>query len=429
MAAFSVLVAVGFGLLVACQGQPASQTPATQAPAPIKAAAAPAPAQAPSAQAQPTQAPSAVQETLKVGISTALSGPAATGNSTRYWIQLGIDEVNAKGIRVGGKTYRLEPVVVDDKMSADGAREAANRLVLAEKVRYILGTAGSATAGAQAVTEPNNTLLISTTASPQSLGTSSPFTFQIYPHSFSRVGAMYNWLAKERPNVKRVAITLTDDEAGRSNADNSERFAKERGLTVVGKEFYPTDMKDAAPLVTRVLRSNPDVVDADAGARIPLWRTIMQALSEQGFKGQVIAATADPPGMKEGLKYLEGYVTTGLIDDKASVVSSPVQDLIARYLAKFGSTNFQASGFILYAEPVVLAQAMEQAGTVDDTEKIAKVLQEGQFDFVWSKDLGKSRFVGAKTLGRPAVLQTPLYLSKQENNKPVTFGVQLADLP
>jgi branched-chain amino acid transport system substrate-binding protein len=368
---------------------------------------------------------------VKVGIMSPLTGvQTRTGTNFERFIRLGIDDVNATGgIKVGGKSYRLEAVTVDDKSTSDGGREAANRLVLAEKVKIIMGGGTAQTAGAQPFTEPNKVLLLSMTILDASGGSKFPLTFAVGPHVALRDAAIYGWLAKTYPNVKRVVFAAQDDSTGRQIQKLAVVSAKKAGLEVVAQEFYPVDTKDFSPVVTRILRNNPDALDGSTAGRGTLLLGLAKALSEQGFHKPHFGISADMAAVQEGVSVLEGFTVPVLADWNASVVTAAERDLITRYIAKYGERDLETFAVPTYNAPIILRQAMEKAGTLDDVEKIATVLRTSEFETMWSKQYGKSRFGGEKSYGMNFTLEQPIYMSGVRKGKVVTFDVFKGTMP
>ena len=91
--------------------------------------------------------------TYKVGAVLELSGADATGGElAKLGYQFGVDTVNAKGgVKVGGKTYKLEMLLADSKGEPAGAADAITRLVEQEKVDAMFG---SYTSGVQIAMNP-----------------------------------------------------------------------------------------------------------------------------------------------------------------------------------------------------------------------------------------------------------------------------------
>src|SRR5215213_9817140 len=91
--------------------------------------------------------------TFKIGAVLELSGADATGGElAKRGYQFGVDTINSKGgVKIGGKTYKLEMVVADCKSQPDAAADAITRLVEQEKVEAIFG---AYTSGVQIAMNP-----------------------------------------------------------------------------------------------------------------------------------------------------------------------------------------------------------------------------------------------------------------------------------
>ena len=373
----------------------------------------------------------ATTPTVKIGVSVPLSGGAAgrVGIAERNFIELALTEINARGgVSVGGASYRLEAVVVDDRYTADGAREAARRLVFGEQARFILGSLGVATAEAQATTEPNKVLLLSFSSPDRSLGPSFPLTFQAgLPHVRARLNALYQVVAKQHPELKRV-LAIDGSDAARGTADLSEAVAETMGFKVVAKEIVRVDSTDFTALAQRIIAANPDALDISAGAG-PAFLALMRTLHDEGFHRPAFGLFGDAMAMRDAASLVEGYVTPLLSDWQAGVVGSGERELIKRYVDRYGERELDVRAIAMYTVPHLLAQSMELAGTVDETPKIAQVLRAGEWETVWSPQWGKARFVGAQTFGLAQLLEQPIYFSRIENGRVVTFEAVKGTLP
>jgi len=80
-------------------------------------------------------------DTVKVGVLHSLSGTMAISEtSLRDVLLFTFDEINAKGgIKVGGKSYMIEPVVVDGASNWPLFREKAKQLLQQDKVAVTFG--------------------------------------------------------------------------------------------------------------------------------------------------------------------------------------------------------------------------------------------------------------------------------------------------
>jgi branched-chain amino acid transport system substrate-binding protein len=83
----------------------------------------------------------AQQEPLKIGFIQPLSGPiAAAGSYITNGAKIALDRVNAKG---GVKGRRLELIIEDNKSDPAETRNAAEKLIVRDKVPVIIGAWGS----------------------------------------------------------------------------------------------------------------------------------------------------------------------------------------------------------------------------------------------------------------------------------------------
>src|SRR6266478_3600392 len=80
-------------------------------------------------------------DTIKVGILHSLSGTMAISEtSLRDTLLFAFDEINkAGGIKVGDKTYTIEPVIVDGASNWPLFAEKAKQLLEEDKVAVVFG--------------------------------------------------------------------------------------------------------------------------------------------------------------------------------------------------------------------------------------------------------------------------------------------------
>ena len=89
----------------------------------------------------------AAAQTVKFGISTPLSGPAAPwGIPHRNAVELVFDEYNAQGgLDVGGKKMKLEVVAYDHKYVIAEGVATVNRLIAKDGVKFTVPSPMAAT--------------------------------------------------------------------------------------------------------------------------------------------------------------------------------------------------------------------------------------------------------------------------------------------
>src|SRR5688572_26366528 len=83
--------------------------------------------------------PALAQDVVKIGFSGPLSGGAALyGKNVLDGMQMAVNEINAAGLDVAGKKYKLEIVALDDKYNPSETAINAQRLVQESKTPAIL---------------------------------------------------------------------------------------------------------------------------------------------------------------------------------------------------------------------------------------------------------------------------------------------------
>ena len=104
-------------------------------------------------------------------------------------MQLAVSEINAQGLEVGGKKYKLEIVALDDKYNPSETAINAQRLVQEHKTPAILVPHSGGSLALQVNNEQNKYLLLSYTSVPQVTARGNKLTLRIPPEFTSYVPA------------------------------------------------------------------------------------------------------------------------------------------------------------------------------------------------------------------------------------------------
>lgn len=336
---------------------------------------------------------------IKVGAVLELSGSGAgLGASAKAALEGAVRNLNKSGgVEIGGKSHDFELTVSDAKTDPSAALSAANELMIDKKVKIIFGPILSALAPsvAQAVT-PKGVIIISDAAalSPLIAGdavkTTGKLIFRsLYPDQ-PLLEASATAMQTVYPNVKRVSFVLADDATGRNLPVKEGDELKSRGLEVVATEFVPNTGTDFQTVLTRVRDTHPDLmwlcctagtltgiirqsVELGIGAKFIYWNLSLSIPLKD--------ATGSPVPVDTAVVYqpsvLERLPSGEIITAKAGVKQF-ADDVIAN-----GGTidSNSALGFNYFYDTVgLVAAAMEKAGTSDDTDAIAKALEEVEVD-------------------------------------------------
>ncbi|CAM4158188.1 ABC transporter substrate-binding protein [Bordetella tumulicola] len=355
------------------------------------------------------------QDTLKIGVLASLSGPGAPwGQAILYGTQFAADDVNAKGgLKVGDKSYKIEIVAYDDKYQASEAVTAANRLIFEDKVKFIMGPMGGATALAIGPTVEKHGVLTTTMAfTPLALGPDKPLTFRPVLTTSETAGVQVAWAVKKY-GLKKVGGLFPNDETGQKIVVDLEQAYAKAGVPLAAKEMFERDRLDMVPLLTRLMAQGVDAIDLDGNAPATAGLIVKQA-RELGFKGLIIRSggPATPEIVKvAGTQATEGMVVYAPIDPSNKAVA----DYAQRYLK---AHNKPMNGFSpsYYDSANMVFQAISAAGTITDTKKVADALAAMRD---YQGILGTLNWTGKQAYGIDRQVAMPFYVAEVHSGKEV----------
>jgi branched-chain amino acid transport system substrate-binding protein len=311
------------------------------------------------------------KEILLGGI-TALSGPAAPwGIGMQNVWQMVIDDINnggywwkKKGFTVKGEKYNWKLKIYDHAFDASKAVSAANRLITRDKVKIIFTFDGGMIKAYQPISEKAKVITIAF-ASPGK-DYINPKNFYTWMYGIDCMAAVifYPWL-EENKDYKRIAILEPDHWTGHVTAEASRYGISKTKLEIVFDEYFPADMTDFYPILTRMLKTKPDLIDignVDPAARA----LFVKQARELGFKGPMYIITPDI----NNLKNVAGWENCeGLYFSPYDVELTPGQSHVKKtYIERHGEENWiGALAYLLWDWGFWLTQAMEETNSFDTT--------------------------------------------------------------
>ena len=203
----------------------------------------------------------AQEQVVKIGHVGPTSGAIAhLGKDNENGARLAIEELNAKGVSIGGKKIKFELVAEDDGADPKQGTAAAQKLVDA-KISGIVGHLNSGTTiPASKIYSDAGIPQISPSA------TNPKYTRQGYKTAFRVVaddvhlgGTLGRYAVKD---LKGKAIAVIDDRTayGQGVAEEFEKAVKAAGGTLVGHEFTTDKATDFMPILTTLKAKKPDIV-------------------------------------------------------------------------------------------------------------------------------------------------------------------------
>lgn len=329
------------------------------------------------------------QKELKVAILAPLSGPVPTfGVSTRDGALMAIDEWNAKGGVLGMK---IVPIVEDSQCTPDPAVNAANKVIDQDGVKYIVGEVCSkASIPVSEIANAKGVIQISPTSTNEQVtvdanGNVKPYIFRacfIDPFQ-GFVGAKF---AMDTLGAKTAFVML--DQANDYVKGLATEFAKNfeaMGGKVVGTESYTSTDTDFSVILGKIADAKPDVV------YLPDYYNIVNLVTKQakekGINVPFIGGDGwDSPDL-DTASSAGGFFTNHYSpDDPRPEVVNFLKAYGEKYKDESGNPKVpDALAALAYDATNVLLQAINDAGTADDTAKVKDTLAAITFNGVSGK--------------------------------------------
>ena len=314
-------------------------------------------------------------ESLKVGLIGPMTGPGAPwGFAAKYSMQILADEVNAKGgIEVGGKKYPVEIIVYDDQYKASEDVAAYNRLINQDHAKFLFLQTTSGTMALKQSIEGDKVLSFTTSYAPEAIDSKTQFLWRGYSTATDFVPPYAAWMMK---NIKehRLLLLNPNDETGWSQTKTTETVFKNAGFTMIGAELYERSLKDFAPLMAKIVAKNPDVIDLGASSPATAGLIVRQA-REAGYKGRFIQTGG--AGWSEIVATAGKEAAEGTVNVLYADTSNPgFQHLAEEYRKRVNGQQPNEIISVYWDILNVLLAAIQKAGTIDDTGKIAASISD-----------------------------------------------------
>lgn len=321
----------------------------------------------------PAVAPAA-DDTIVFGAAVAATGrDAREGVLTREGYDFWKDYVNAHGgIKVGGKTYKVEIRYADDETNAQTSAKLVEKFIDQDKVNFILGPYGSATAFATAaVVERKHIPMVEGNGSSEKIFSQGfRYTFAVLSPAKRYLEGVLEMALTQKPKPKTVAVVAANDLFSLEVASGAAAYATAHGMQVVYNNKYPADTTDVSGIVSGIKATNPDIILNGGHLQDAL-------LLQKGFKEQNVLAKIygysvgpDTPDFRKALGNDANYVVGGTQwSPTAKYKGAPgfignSQEYAKAFEAKFGHVpdyhNAESSAACL-----AFQYAIEKAGTLD----------------------------------------------------------------
>jgi branched-chain amino acid transport system substrate-binding protein len=369
----------------------------------------------------------AADKELKIGFVGVTSGPAAAwGTSNVRSMQTLAAWMNEKGVKIGDDTYKINILTFDDQK--DPKRSIAGMEKMAQEgVHYVVGpNVDDGAAADRPVAEKDNVIYFPY-AFPKALYT-KPASNAILGMvaNYQSGPAIYKYL-KENKGVKTIAFIAANESDPLSQRDGGVAAANALGLKVLASnDTYQNDTRDFTPVVTPIVKLNPDLLvlsGVDPGSA-PL---LIRAARELGFKGLISTETAqDANVLKEGAGELaNGFISVGGASTP-EIRSPAMDDFIKRYTKMFGEYNDESNTKV-YALEYIIDTLKANPKAIDDVAEFKKTVDTFSAPNPFVNNGGTLKYVGTTSFGQKRQVSVPMVVNEYQDGKFKTLFVGEVD--
>jgi branched-chain amino acid transport system substrate-binding protein len=351
MSKFTLSVVASAAVLLAACGK--------KEEAPKAAAAAPAAASAPAA-AAPTEL------VIKIGHVGPTSGAIAhLGKDNENGARMAIDDLNAKGVMIGGQKAKFELLAEDDAGDPKQGTAVAQKLADA-KVQGVIGHLNSGTSipASQVYNTAGIPQISPSATNPKFTRQGFNTTFRVVADDVQLGGTLGKYAVTE---LKGKTIAVIDDRTayGQGVADEFEKGAKAAGGSTLDRQFTTDKATDFTAILTALKAKKPDVIffggmDAVAG---PMMRQMKQLGVKAKFVGGDGICTSELPKLAAGAM-ADGQVVCAEAGGVEGEQKAGMEDFKTKFKAKYNA-DVQVYAPYVYDALNVMVAAMEKAGSSD----------------------------------------------------------------
>ncbi len=313
---------------------------------------------------------------VKIGhVAPTSGGQAHYGKDNENGVRMAIEELNAKKIKIGGKTIKFEISAEDDAADPKQGTAVAQKLCDA-KVAGVVGHLNSGTTipASKIYNDCGIPHITGAATNPNLTKPGYKTTYRIIAND-NALGAGLAAYAADTMHLKRIAVIDDRTAYGQGVAEVFARIAKTKGIEIVDQQFTTDKAFDFMAILTSIKSKKPDGIffggmDAQAGAMLRQMDQL--GLSNVKFFGGDGICTTELIKIAADAKSLAGVVCA---EGGSSIAKMPGGTAWkAKYDAKYPG-QFQIYSPYTYDATFVLVDAMKRADSVDPKVYTPKLIE------------------------------------------------------
>ena len=309
-------------------------------------------------------------DVIKIGSVAPLTGPQThIGKDNENGARLAVDEINAKGLELGGRKVKLELLGEDDQAEPKTATIVAQKLVDAGVVAVIGHLNSGTTIPASKIYHDAGIPQISPSA------TAVAYTAQGYKTAYrvmandAQPGKALGQFAVSKLAAKKIAIIDDRTAYGQGLADEFEKAARAAGGEIVAREFTNDRATDFSAILTSIKGKAPDLIFF--GGMDPQGGPMAKQMKSLGLTARLLGG--------DGLQNVN-FVKLAGSDAEGVVASSPGLPIDSmpggpefrkKFEAKYGVIQVYAP--YAYDAVYALVDAMKRAGSAEPAKVLAEL--------------------------------------------------------
>ncbi len=311
---------------------------------------------------------SQAQERIKVGVSVALTGNAAT-----YGTDIKNALIFANDKLAGG---RYELIIEDDKCEGKTAVNVAQKFVSVDKVKYVLGFACSSALLASAkVYEEGKVVAIASSAAAADISKSGDYIFRTVASNDEIGRVLFDYVSKQH---KHFAVLSEETDFSQGLLKSFLKNNSSDQLDITAENFF-TNESDFKSLFIRLQRRNVSGLFINSQTEAT-FLIALKAARENGFKGDIYSAYM---AGSDSFRVNAGSLAEGIIfadrPSAADVFTDEGQLLLSEFKSKYPLHSWE----ILFASTFEAFRALHQA--IQSKQDIRQYLYSTKFSGIFGK--------------------------------------------
>lgn len=321
-------------------------------------------------------------DTIKIGFLAEESGTYEEfGRASKAAAEFAVEKINSDGgIEIDGEKRKVELVVRNTRSEPAEGSALATELITQEGVKFVFGATGLVAPAVFPITDASEVLFFEASSAATAQIAKTKYMIATLPNTALRVRITLGAIKKDWPDAKSIAFLGTDEPTANAVKASLADAAKDAGLDVVATESVPGGTTDFSGTLARIKSRKPDVLLHVADNTNSQATVIRQNRQIEASKRIMAYAVGCDTAVKAGVK--DDYAANPLVGADLSTPSNEPAKELAAHLDKAlkGDLTYSYAAMWQYDFFGVLAEAIEKAGTADDTKKVLDALKQTSYE-------------------------------------------------